>query len=49
MAVIMEFSAREAREVVMRMRWLMFEIQFAAGDAAQSRESAFVRNADFDL
>jgi pimeloyl-ACP methyl ester carboxylesterase len=31
------------------MRLLTFEIQLAAGDAAQSRESAFVRNADFDL
>ncbi|QUQ67097.1 DUF7779 domain-containing protein [Kutzneria sp. CA-103260] len=31
------------------MQRLTFETQRAAGDVAQSRESAFVRNADFDL
>ncbi len=33
----------------MRTRRLTFETQPAAGDVARSRESAFVRNADFDL
>jgi len=33
----------------MRMQRLTFETQLAVGDVAQSRESAFVRNADFDL
>ncbi|MFI9380437.1 alpha/beta fold hydrolase [Kutzneria sp. NPDC052558] len=42
-------ASAATREVVMRMQRLTFEIQLAAGDAAQSRESAFVRNADFDL
>lgn len=42
-------ASAATREAVMRMQRLTFEIQLAAGDAAQSRGSALVRNADFDL
>jgi pimeloyl-ACP methyl ester carboxylesterase len=42
-------ASAATRAAVTRMQRLTFEIQLAAGDAAQSRESAFVRNADFDL
>lgn len=34
---------------VTRMQRLTFDNQLAAGDAAQSRNSVFVHNADFDL
>jgi pimeloyl-ACP methyl ester carboxylesterase len=42
-------ASAATRDVVLRMQRLTFEVQRAAGDAAQSRESDFVRNADFDL
>jgi 3-oxoadipate enol-lactonase len=42
-------ASAATRAAVTRMQRLTFEIQLAAGDAAQSRDSVFVRNADFDL
>jgi pimeloyl-ACP methyl ester carboxylesterase len=39
----------DTRAAVTAMQQLTFEVQIAAGDAAQSRYSEFVRNSDFDL
>jgi 3-oxoadipate enol-lactonase len=39
----------EARARVARMQRLTFEIQFAARDVTKARDSALVRNDDFDL
>ncbi len=49
-ATLLGPAAPEAtRAAVRRMQRQTFEIQRAADDAAQSRDSDFVRNADFDL
>jgi pimeloyl-ACP methyl ester carboxylesterase len=42
-------ASAQTRAVVAAMQQLTFEIQLAADDAAQSRDSDFVRNSDFDL
>jgi 3-oxoadipate enol-lactonase len=42
-------ATARTREAVTAMQRLTFEIQLAADDAAQSRDSDFVRNRDFDL
>ncbi len=42
-------ASAETRAAVTAMQRLTFDIQIAAEDAAQSRDSDFVRNSDFDL